>query len=75
MLTEHTFISQFDIQSTGFINVRKTTEIRRDGVVVSQLLPWRIALSPNDPQALSVLGDEPFYLALAQQAWSSLSQE
>ena len=74
MLTEHTFISLFDIQPSGSINVRKTTEIRRNGVSISQTY-WRVVLSPNDPQALSVLGDEPFYLALAQQAWSSLSQE
>ena len=75
MLTEHTYISQFDIQSDGFINVRKNTDIRRNGTVISQLPPWRCVLSPNDPQAAEVLGDEPFYLALAQQAWASLPQE
>ena len=75
MLTEHTFISQFDIQPSGSINVRKTTEIRRNGTVISQMPPWRCVLAPNDPQAAEVLGDEPFYLALAQQAWASLPQE
>ena len=74
MLTEHTFISLFDIQPSGSINVRKTTEIRRNGVSLSQTY-WRVVLSPNDPQAVEVLGDEPFYLALAQQAWASLPQE
>ena len=74
MLTEHTFISQFDIQPNGFINVRKTTDIRRNGVSVSQTY-WRVVLSPNDPQAQDVLGDEPFYVTLAQQAWATLPQE
>ena len=74
MLTEHTFISLFDIQPSGSINVRKTTDIRRNGVSISQTY-WRVVLSPNDPQAQDVLGDEPFYLALAQQAWASLPQE
>lgn len=74
MLTEHTFISLFDIKPSGSINVRKTTEIRRNGVTISQTY-WRCVLAPNDPQATEVLGDEPFYLALAQQAWASLPQE
>jgi hypothetical protein len=69
-LTERTFISQFDIQSTGAIHVRKTTEILRDGVSVSQSY-WRCVLTPNDPNAASVL-DEPYYLTLAQQAWAAL---
>ena len=74
MLTEHTFISLFDIQPSGSINVRKTTEIRRNGVSISQTY-WRVVLSPNDPQAQDVLGDEPFYVTLAQQAWATLPQE
>lgn len=69
-LTERTFISQFDIQPTGSIHVRKTTEILRDGVSVSQSY-WRCVLAPNDPNAASVL-DEPYYLTLAQQAWAAL---
>lgn len=74
MLTEHTYISQFDVQPNGSINVRQTTEIRRNGIAISQTY-WRCVLSPNDSQAAEVLGDEPFYLNLAQQAWSSLPQE
>lgn len=74
MLTEHTFISLFDIRADGQISVRKTTAIRRNGVSISQTY-WRCVLAPNDPQAVEVLGDEPFYLALAQQAWASLPQE
>ena len=74
MLTEHTYISQFDIRADGYISVRKTTEVRRNDVAISQTY-WRCVLSPNDPQAVEVLGDEPYYLNLAQQAWSSLPQE
>lgn len=74
MLTEHIYISQFDIQPNGNINVRKTTEIRRNGTPISQEL-WRCVLEPNDPRTNEVLGDEPFYLSLAQQAWASLPQE
>lgn len=69
-LTERTFISQFDIQPTGSIHVRKTTEILRDGESVSQSY-WRCVLVPNDPNAASVL-DEPYFLTLAQQAWAAL---
>lgn len=69
-LTERTFISQFDVQPTGAIHVRKTTEILRDGESVSQSY-WRCVLSPNDLNAATVL-DEPYYLTLAQQAWAAL---
>ena len=75
MFTERIVISQFDIRVDGYIRVRKTTEILRNGTLISQLPPWRCVLAPNDPQAAEVLGDEPFYLALAQQAWASLPQE
>ena len=74
MFTERIFISQFDIRVDGHISVRKTTEVSRNGTVISQTY-WRCVLAPNDPQAAEVLGDEPFYLALAQQAWASLPQE
>lgn len=73
MFTERIFISQFDVRADGHINVRKTTEVRRDGIVISQTY-WRCVLAPNDPQAAEILGDEPFYLVLAQQAWASLPQ-
>ena len=74
MFTEHVYISLFDIRSDGSINVRKTIEVRRNNTSISQLYD-RVALAPNDHRAAEVLGDEPFYLALAQQAWASLPQE
>jgi len=66
---EKVFISEFNIQPTGCINVRKTTEIIKDGQVISQTY-WRCALVPNDPQAQDVLGAEPYYLDIANYAWS-----
>ena len=67
-LSEVTYISQFDIQRDGSIGVRKTTDILRDGEVVSSTY-WRCVLAPNDPQAPTVL-DEQYYLDIANYAWT-----
>ncbi len=66
--TENVFISEFNILPSKSIGVRKTTEVLKDGAVISQTY-WRCVLSPHDPQAEAVLGDEPYYLGLAQEAW------
>ena len=71
--TEIVYISQFDIQPNGCIGVRKTTDVLKDGVVISSTY-WRCVLVPNDPQAAEVLGAEPYYLNLANSAWASLPQ-
>ena len=70
---ERTYISQFDIQPNGCILVRKTTEILKDGVVVSTNY-LRCNLVPNDPQAPMVL-DEAYYLNIANYAWSQPSPQ
>ena len=70
---EVTYISQFDIQPNGCIGVRKTTEVLKDGVVISQTY-WRCVLTPNDPQAATVL-NEPYYLNIANYAWSQPSPQ
>ena len=67
-LSEVTYISQFDIQPNGCIGVRKTTDIIKDGVVISSSY-WRCVLVPNDPQAATVL-DEQYYLDIANYAWT-----
>lgn len=72
-LSEVTSISQFDILPNGCINVRKTINIMRDGVVISSTY-WRTILAPNDPQASTVL-DEPYYLNIANYAWSQPSPQ
>lgn len=68
---ERVFISEFNVQRDGSIGVRKTTEVLKDGEVISQTY-WRCVLAVNDPQANEVLGAEPWYLDIANYAWSTL---
>jgi hypothetical protein len=72
-LSEVTYISQFDIQPNGCIGVRKTTDVLKDGVVISSTY-WRTTLVPNDPQASTVL-DEAYYLSIATYAWTQTSPQ
>ena len=67
--TEVTYISEFNIQPNGYIGVRKTTDVLKDGVVISSTY-WRTTLVPNDPQTSTVL-DESYYALLAQSAWTA----
>jgi len=71
---EKIYVSEFNVKSDGTINVRKTTDILKDGVVVSSTY-WRCVLVPNDPQAQDVLGAEPYYLNIANYAWSQPSPQ
>lgn len=71
---EVVYVSEFNIQPTGCIGVRKTTEVLKDGVGVSSTY-WRCVLVPNDPQAQDVLGAEPYYLNIANYAWSQPSPQ
>jgi hypothetical protein len=66
--TEVTYISQFDIQPNGRIGVRKTTDVLKDGVVISSTY-WRCVLSPSETIDTEVLND-PYYANLAQTAWT-----
>ena len=70
---ERVYISEFNIQRTGCIGVRKTTEVLKDGKSISQTY-WRCVLVPNDPQAATVL-DEAYYLNIADFVWSQPSPE
>ena len=69
--TENVFISEFNILPSKSIGVRKTTEVLKDGAVISQTY-WRCVLTPHDPQTDAVLGDEPYYLTLATEAWKDI---
>lgn len=71
MFEERVFISEFNVLPNKSINIRKTTEILKNNVSISQTY-WRCVLSPNDPQAATVLADEPFYLNLATEAWKDI---
>ena len=70
-LIEQKRISQFDVRENGQIQVRETTDVLRDDVVIAST-HWRCVLEPNDPRAEEVLGAGSFFLNLAQQAWASL---
>jgi hypothetical protein len=56
-----------------YIAVRKTTDVLKDGEVISSTY-WRTTLLPNDPTAPTVL-DEPYYLNIANYAWSQPSPQ
>lgn len=71
--SEQVRISEFNVLPDGKINIRKTTEVLKDGVVISSTY-WRCVLEPNDPQAATVLADEPYYLNLATVAWENLPE-
>ena len=66
--TEITYISQFDIQLNGCINVRKTTDVLKDGVVISSTY-WRCVLQPSETVDTQVI-NEPYYANIAQAAWT-----
>jgi hypothetical protein len=71
--TEVTYISEFNIQPNGCIGVRKSTDVSKDGIVISTTY-WRCVLAPNDPQASTVL-DEAYYLSIATYAWTQTSPQ
>ena len=71
VFTEVVYISQFDIQPNGCIGVRKTTDVLKDGEVISSTY-WRTTLLPNDSRASTVL-DEAYYADIATYAWSQPS--
>ena len=72
-LSEVTYISQFNIQPNGVILVQKTTDVLKDGIVISSSF-WRTSLVPNDSQAVAVL-DEAYFLDIANYAWSQPSPQ
>lgn len=71
--SEVIYISQFNIQPNGCIAVQKTTDVLKDGVVISSTY-WRTVLVPNDAQAATVL-DEQYYADIANYAWSQPSPQ
>jgi hypothetical protein len=69
VFTEVIYISQFDIQPNGCIGVRKTTNVLKDGNVISST-HWRCVLTPSATVDTEVL-NEPYYANLAQTAWTA----
>ena len=72
MLTEQRHISEFTVFPNGNIGIRQTIDVLRDGRPFARE-NWRVVLGVNDPQAETVLGDEPYYYNLALQAWAALN--
>ena len=71
---EKVYVSEFNVLPSKSIGVRKTTEVLKDGVSISQTY-WRCVLAPHDPQAQAVLGDEQYYYNLALDAWKDVPVE
>jgi len=68
---EKEIISEFNIRQNNSINVRKSNQVWKDTVMISETY-WRCVLSPNDPNAYKVLGDYEEYLNLAIEAWKDI---
>jgi hypothetical protein len=69
MIEEVIYISGFNVKLDGTIEVRKTTDVTKDGAVIASSY-WRTTLAVNDPAADEVLGAEGYYRQLAADAWA-----
>lgn len=68
---EKEIISEFNIRENNSINVRKSNQVWKDTVMISETY-WRCVLKPNDPNAFKVLGDYEDYFNLAIEAWKDI---
>jgi hypothetical protein len=71
MIKEIIYISGFNVKLDGTIEVRKTTDITKDDVVIATSY-WRGVLQVNDPAADEVLGVDGYYRTLAEDAWAMI---
>jgi hypothetical protein len=69
MIEEIIYISAFNVNANGTIEVRKTTDVVKDGVVIASSF-WRGVLAVNDPTADEVLGVDTYYGNIAAYTWS-----
>lgn len=69
---EKEIISEFNIRENNSINVRKSMQVWKDTVMISETY-WRCVLRPNDPNAFKVLEDYDDYFNLAIEAWKDIS--
>jgi hypothetical protein len=60
MIEEVIYISDFNVKLDGTIEVRKTTDVTKDGAVIASSY-WRTVLQVNDPAADEVLGVDGYY--------------
>jgi hypothetical protein len=71
MIEEVIYISEFNVSLDGTIEVRKTTDVTKDGAVIASSY-WRVVLAVNDPAADEVLGVDGYYRTLANDAWAMI---
>ena len=71
MIEEVIYISAFNVKLNGTIEVRKTTDVTKDGAVIASSY-WRTVLQVNDPAADEVLGVDGYYRTLASDAWAMI---
>jgi hypothetical protein len=57
------------VKLDGTIEVRKTTDVVKDGVVIASSF-WRGVLAVNDPSADEVLGVDTYYANIASYTWT-----
>ena len=69
MIEEIIYISAFNVNADGSIEVRKTTDVVKDGVVIASSF-WRGVLAVNDPSADEVLGVDTYYANIASYTWT-----
>ena len=69
MIEEIIYVSAFNVNADGSIEVRKTTDVVKDGVVIASSY-WRGVLTVNDPTADEVLGVGTYYANIATYTWS-----
>ena len=69
MIEEIIYISAFNVKADGSIEVRKTTDVVKDGVVIATSF-WRGVLAVNDPSADEVLGVDTYYANIATYTWT-----
>ena len=69
MIEEITYISAFNVNADGTIEVRKTTDVVKDGVVIASSY-WRGVLAVNDPSSDEVLGVDTYYANIASYTWT-----
>lgn len=68
---EKEIISEFNIRENNSINVRKSIQVWKDTVMISEKY-WRCVLMPNDYKLFEVLKGYDDYINLAIEAWKNI---
>ena len=69
---EKEIISEFNIRENNSINVRKSIQVWKDTVMISETY-WRCVLMPNDYKLFEVLKGYDDYINLAIEAWKDIT--